>query len=135
MVVELTDDPIDVQSMIEKTRNTEAGAVVTFQGTVRRFSDELEVVSLTYESYREMAISTIEKIVQEAKSKFDVIDIYVVHRLGNIKLKEDSVAICVSSAHRKDGFRACEFVIDELKTKAPIWKKDITPQGNEKWRN
>ncbi len=135
MSIEITESPIDVYSLIERTRNNNAGALVTFQGTVRRMTGDLEVESLTYESYREMAIKTINEILQEALHKYDVIEINVVHRLGNVKLKEDSVAICCSAPHRKEAFRACEFVIDEIKTRVPIWKKDVTPEGSEKWRD
>lgn len=135
MSVEITDSPIDISLLIERTRNMEAGALVTFQGTVRRMTGDLEVESLTYEGYREMAIKIIEEIVSSAMKEFDVIEINVVHRLGNVKLQEDSVAICCSAPHRKDAFRACEFVIDQLKTKAPIWKKDITPDGGSAWRD
>lgn len=135
MSVEITDSPVDISALIEKTRNGEAGALVTFQGTVRRMTGDLEVESLTYEGYREMAIRKIDEIVASALKRFDVLEINVVHRLGNVKLKEDSVAICCSSKHRKDAFKACEFVIDEIKTIAPIWKKDITPDGASKWRD
>lgn len=135
MSIEITEAPIDVPALIERTRNEDSGAIVTFQGTVRRHSGELEVESLTYDSYREMAEKTMEAIVKEAVDRFEVTMINVVHRLGNVKLKEDSVAVCVSSPHRKDGFRACEFVIDEIKTRVPIWKMDITPKGEKSWRD
>lgn len=135
MTVELTDSAIDISALIEKTRNDQAGAIVTFQGTVRRYSGELEVESLTYESYREMALKTIYDIVKEATEKYHVLEINVIHRLGNVKLTEDSVAICVATPHRKQAFRACEYIIDEIKTRVPIWKKDITPGGEQKWRD
>lgn len=135
MTVEITDSEIDITSLIEKTRNLNAGALVTFQGTVRKMTGDFEVESLTYESYKDMAIKQIQGIVEEAIQRFGVIGINVVHRLGNIKLTEDSIAICCASSHRKEAFKACEFVIDEIKEKAPIWKKDITPEGTSKWRN
>lgn len=135
MTVQLTDSEIELDMLINKTRNESAGAIVTFQGTVRKKSGEIEVESLTYESYRDMALKTIEQIVKEAIESYGVLDINVVHRLGNVKLTEDSVAICVASAHRKEAFKACEYVIDEIKTRVPIWKKDITPEGKELWRD
>lgn len=135
MTVEITQAPIDVHALIEKTRNDNAGAIVTFQGTVRRMTGDLEVESLTYDAYVEMASKKIEEIIASAKEKFDIIDINVVHRTGNVKLKEDSVVICCSSPHRKEAFRACEFAIDEIKVKTPIWKKDVTPEGKSRWRD
>lgn len=135
MTVEVTDSPIDIARLIEKTRNADAGALVTFQGTVRKFSGNVEVVSLDYESYKEMAIKQMNDIVGTAVKRFGVLEINVVHRIGNVKLTEDSVAICCSSPHRKEAFEACRFVIDEIKEKVPIWKKDITPQGVPKWRD
>lgn len=135
MFVTITESPIDINNLIEKTRNEDAGAIVTFQGTVRRFTGELEVESLIYESYKEMAEKTMIKICQDALEKYNVIDINVVHRIGKIELKEDSVAICVASAHRKDAFLACEYVIDTIKEKVPIWKKDVTPKGEQQWHD
>jgi molybdopterin synthase catalytic subunit len=135
MFVTITESPIDINNLIEKTRNEDAGAIVTFQGTVRRFTGELEVESLIYESYNEMAEKTMIKICQDALEKYNVIDINVVHRIGKIELKEDSVAICVASAHRKDAFLACEYVIDTIKEKVPIWKKDVTPKGEQQWHD
>lgn len=135
MLVKITDEKIDVEGLITRTRNENAGAIVTFQGTVRRFSGDLEVRSLVYDSYREMAEKTIKEIVGEAEQKFSVLDINVIHRVGEVGLTEDSVVICVASAHRKDAFSACEYVIDEIKTRVPIWKMDVQPEGRKEWRD
>ncbi len=135
MFISITESPIDAKELIERTRNENAGAIVTFQGTVRRFTGELEVESLVYDSYREMAEKTIREICEEALEKFKVLDINVIHRVGKVDLTEDSIVICVASAHRKDAFHACEFVIDTIKEKAPIWKMDITSQGKKQWRD
>lgn len=135
MFVAITSDRINVEELVERTRNAEAGAIVTFQGTVRRLSGDIEVESLIYESYREMAEKVIREIVDEAMGRFAVTDINVIHRVGKVELKEDSVAICVASPHRKDGFMACQYVIDEIKTRAPVWKKDVQPQGQQAWRD
>ncbi len=135
MFISISEAPIDVNYLIERTRNQHAGAIVTFQGTVRRFTGDLEVESLVYESYREMAEKALREICLEAIEKYKVLDINVIHRIGKIGLTEDSIIICVASAHRKDAFRACEYVIDTVKEKAPIWKMDVTPQGQKKWRD
>lgn len=133
MLARIQKEKIDLNSLIESTRNVESGALVTFQGTVRRFSGETEVSSLHYEAYEEMALKKMNEIIAEAKEKFGVTDINVIHRIGDLALTEDSVVICVSSAHRDDAFRACRYVIDTIKKDVPIWKQDIESTGGKKW--
>lgn len=135
MIVEITQSPIDVNNLVERTRNENAGALVTFQGTVRKMTDELEVESLTYDAYTEMAVKKIEEIARFAIEKYNVLDINVIHRTGNVKITEDSVVICCSSPHRKEAFQACEYVINQIKTNVPIWKKDVKPDGTSNWRD
>lgn len=126
-------EKIDVDELINITRNPEAGAIVIFLGTVRKRSEDKEIQWLFYEAYEEMVVEELDKIAKEAMDNFQVTDINLVHRLGRLGIKEDSVAICVSSPHRKEAFRACQFVIDEVKTRAPIWKMDITSEGEKEW--
>lgn len=133
MFAKIQKEKIDLEKLIDSTRNPDSGALVTFQGTVRRFSEDTEVVSLHYEAYENMAISKMEDIIGQAKEKFGVNDINVIHRIGDLSLTEDSVVICVSSAHRDDAFKACRFVIDAIKTDVPIWKQDIIASGEKKW--
>ncbi len=135
MTVEITQKPIDVNELIERTRDENAGALVTFQGTVRKMTGDLEVESLTYDAYGEMAVKKIVEIVVDAKKKFNVIGINIIHRIGKVDLTQDSVAICCSAPHRKEAFLACEYVIDEIKVRVPIWKKDNTPEGKSRWRD
>ncbi len=135
MDVRIQEEKIDVSELIGMTKREDAGAVVTFQGTVRKYTDRKEVKGLFYESYKDMAIKVLKTIVEEAGQKYDILDINVVHRTGYIELMDDSVAICVSSHHRKDAFMACEYVINEIKAKAPIWKKDIFPSGGTEWHD
>lgn len=124
---------IDVNELIENTRNPEAGAIVIFLGTVRKNSEDKEIQWLFYEAYEEMVVEELDRIVKEAAESYHITDVNLVHRLGRLGIKEDSVAICVSSPHRKEAFRACQFIIDEVKTRAPIWKMDITAQGEKEW--
>lgn len=133
MEVRVQKEKIDLSSLIESTRNPESGAMVTFQGTVRRFSGDTEVVSLHYEAYEEMAVNKMNQIITQAKDKFGIIDINVIHRIGDLGLTEDSVAICVSSEHREPAFKACKYVIDAIKQDVPIWKQDIVQSGKKKW--
>jgi len=135
MDVRIQSEEIDILSLIEKTKRENAGAVVTFQGTVRRYTDKSEVQSLIYESYTEMALEILRSIVEGAAKKYGLLDANVIHRTGNIHIMEDSVAICVSSVHRRDAFKACEYIIDEIKKRAPIWKKDVYPEGNTMWHD
>jgi molybdopterin synthase catalytic subunit len=115
-------------------RNHDSGAVVTFQGTVRKFSERTEVVRLFYESYLEMALTSMKDIAEEARKTFGLSDYAVVHRIGDVELGEDSVVVAVSSPHRDEAFRSCKFIIDRIKNETPIWKKDISPEGHGSWQ-
>lgn len=133
MIARIQTEKIDVEALIEQTRNVDSGALVTFQGTVRRFSGDTEVVSLHYEAYEDMALKKMNGIISEAREKYGLNDVNVVHRIGDLGLEEDSVVICVSSAHREDAFKACKHIIDAIKTDVPIWKQDVTDSGEKKW--
>ena len=135
MLIRIQEEPIDYGDLIEKIRSESVGAIVSFLGTVRNTSVNLKVSGLKYSSYREMALRMIGEIAEEAVKKYGITDYAIVHRLGRLNLKEDSVAVCVASPHRKEGFRACEYIIDSIKEKVPIWKKDIAEGGEEKWRD
>ncbi|MCL4420267.1 MAG: molybdenum cofactor biosynthesis protein MoaE [Candidatus Thermoplasmatota archaeon] len=135
MNVTIQKNKINVEELIEKTRSEKAGAIVTFQGTVRKFTDSTEVKSLFYESYPEMAVKLIRSIIDDAINKYKILDVNIIHRIGEVGLGEDSIAICVSSEHRKEAFLAGEYVINMIKEKAPIWKKDILASGESKWHN
>ncbi|MCL5732663.1 MAG: molybdenum cofactor biosynthesis protein MoaE [Candidatus Thermoplasmatota archaeon] len=135
MLIRIQEEPIDYGDLIEKIRSESVGAIVSFLGTVRNTSVNLKVSGLEYSSYREMALRMMGEIAEEAVKKYGITDYAIVHRLGRLNLKEDSVAVCVASPHRKQGFRACEFIIDSIKEKVPIWKKDIAEGGEGKWRD
>jgi molybdopterin synthase catalytic subunit len=103
-----------------------------FLGTVRDHSGENQgVTHLDYEVYPELVESKILEIVEEAASKWPILDAVVVHRSGRVNLGEASVAVVVSTEHRGDAFAAAQFVIDQLKERAPIWKKEHWPGGSE----
>ncbi len=135
MKISVQKEKIEVADTIESLRTPEAGAIVTFQGTVRRFSGDIEVTRLYYEAYREMAVKSIKQIADEAKERFGIIDYSIIHRIGNIDLTEDSVIVSVSSEHREEAFSACKFIIDRIKIETPIWKKDIAVSGEATWRD
>lgn len=105
------------------------GAVVTFVGKVRDFNDGTTVTDLTLEHYPGMTESVLEQIVAQARSRWPLNNVTVIHRVGTMALGEQIVFIGVTSAHRKAAFAACEFLIDFLKTKAPFWKLEAGEQG------
>jgi len=126
------DDPIDLAVLISHVASPSAGATVLFVGTVRDHAPGREgVTRLEYEAYAQHVVSKIADIVAEARDRWSIIGVAAVHRTGDLAVGEVSVAVAVSSAHRGDAFPAASFVIDELKQRAPIWKKEHWPGGAE----
>jgi len=124
--------PIDTEALVTEVGRPQAGATVLFVGTVRDHSEgKTGVTHLDYEVYAEMVEPKIAEVVNEATTKWPVLAVAVEHRSGVVKLGEASVAVAVSSAHRADAFASAEFIIDELKKSAPIWKKEHWPGGAE----
>lgn len=116
-----------------RTARKDIGAVVSFVGQVRDMNVGEQVTELTLEHYPGMTEKALETIVAQAKSRWDVIDILVIHRIGTLKPLDQIVLVAVSSAHRGEAFRACEFIMDYLKTEAPFWKKEILKSGETRW--
>ena len=108
------------------------GALVTFVGKVRDFNDGIQVNQLSLEHYPGMTEKVLEQLAAQARKRWDVNHITIIHRVGTMNLGEQIVFIGVSSAHRQAAFDACEFLIDFLKTKAPFWKLEATSDG-DKW--
>ncbi|MGH8945740.1 MAG: molybdenum cofactor biosynthesis protein MoaE [Acidimicrobiia bacterium] len=126
-------EPIEFSALLAEVSRDASGATVLFLGTVRDHSDGKEgVTHLEYEVYGGVVEEKIAKIVAEAAGKWPVLAVAVEHREGVVAVGEASVAVAVSSAHRADAFEAARFVIDELKARAPIWKKEFWP-GGAKW--
>ena len=134
MAVRIQTAAFDAQAEAEALRagDLDVGAVVTFVGTVRDVNEGDSVSTLELEHYPGMTEKALEAIVAEARSRFDVRDITVVHRVGVLAPGDPIVLVAVTSAHRGEAFDACRFVMDYLKTRAPFWKKERTPQG-ERW--
>ena len=107
----------------------DVGAVASFVGLVRDRNDGQGISAMTLEHYPGMTQSALEDIVEQAKSRWDLLDVLVVHRYGRLVPGDSIVLVLVSSAHRGEAFSACEFVMDFLKTNAPFWKKEVTPDG------
>lgn len=123
---------IEINSLRKKHKNT--GAVVTFVGVAREFSKGKTIKNLFFEHYPGMAEKQLNHIREEALSKFNVLDVEIIHRIGKIDIAENIVLIISISPHRNEAFLACEWCIDELKKSVPIWKKEITV-NRETWVN
>ncbi|HYA47258.1 MAG TPA: molybdopterin synthase catalytic subunit MoaE [Burkholderiales bacterium] len=109
--------------------NPGIGAVASFIGVCRDASDGDTITEMTLEHYPGMTERALENIVAEAKNRWDVTDVLVIHRVGELKPTDQIVLVVVTGSHRGAAFAACEFIMDYLKTRAPFWKKETTPQG------
>jgi len=105
------------------------GAVVTFLGTVRDMNDGNQVKGMMLEHYAGMTEKALEEIISQAKARWDIYNTLVIHRIGPLLPEDQIVMVAVTSAHRGEAFAACEFIMDYLKTAAPFWKKEDTPEG------
>jgi molybdopterin synthase catalytic subunit len=134
MTVRIQTAPFDAQAEADALRagDLDVGAVVTFVGTVRDVNEGDSVSMLELEHYPGMTEKALEAIVAEARERFDVRGVTVVHRVGVLAPGDPIVLVAVTGAHRGEAFDACRFVMDYLKTRAPFWKKERTPQG-ERW--
>jgi molybdopterin synthase catalytic subunit len=127
-MIEFIEQDFSLDEMIKKAKRTDAGAVVTFLGTVR--DDGIEMMEL--ESFRESALQELESIRGEAVARFGLKSAEIVHRVGLLSVGDNIVAIVCSAAHRDEAFLGCRYIIEELKKRAPIWKKEIGENG-ERW--
>lgn len=126
----------DFNQQVEYDRLREAsntGAVVTFTGLVRDINKGEKISALTLEHYPAMTEKALGEIVEQAKSRWSLINVSVIHRVGELKLLDQIVFVGVASLHRGDAFAACEFIMDYLKTQAPFWKKETNSQGKSYW--
>ena len=126
--------PFEPAAEVEALRagNPGIGAVVTFLGLMRDLNEGERVEAMTLEHYPGMTEKALADIVAEARMRWELEGVRVVHRVGELRPEDPIVLVAVASRHRGDAFRACEFVIDYLKTRAPFWKKERTPDG-ERW--
>lgn len=149
-MVELTDAPIDANAVLAQVADPTCGAEVLFVGTTRQWTDvpqqpengdasapnltrRIETSHLVYESYRTMAIAQMQQLEAEARRRWPLRRVAMVHRLGQVAASEASVAIAVSSPHRNEAFEAARWLIDELKHHVPIWKQEHYAQHGSQW--
>ncbi|WLI91683.1 molybdopterin synthase catalytic subunit MoaE [Massilia sp. R2A-15] len=129
--VRVQTEDFDLTTEVARLRadNPRVGAVVTFVGAVRDMNEGASVAEMELEHYPGMTEQSLQKIVEEACARWPLSGALVIHRVGPLKPMEQIVLVAVSSAHRGEAFAACEFIIDYLKTDAPFWKKEQTPEG------
>lgn len=125
-------DPID-ESALLRTSNLEIGSSVVFRGIVRKSESSRELSHLFYDSDEKLAGEELNKILEETGRKFELIDAVAVHRIGIVKPGEVSLLVAVFSSHRKESFEACIYIVEAVKARLPIWKKDHFMDGSESW--
>jgi molybdopterin synthase catalytic subunit len=132
MAVKAQTEDFDLTIEIAQLRaNTpKVGAIVNFVGVVRDLNEGEQIAEMELEHYPGMTEKALEDIIAQARSRWDLFDALVIHRVGPLKPLDQIVLVAVTSAHRGEAFAACEFIIDYLKTQAPFWKKEQTPQGS-----
>jgi molybdopterin synthase catalytic subunit len=124
--------PLDLQELVRYVTDPSAGAIATFIGTTRNNNEGRKVIALDYDAYPEMAEKELRRIGDDAKKKWRIERMAIVHRIGAVQIAEASVMIAVSAAHCDDAFQACRFAIEEIKKTVPIWKKEVF-EGGEVW--
>jgi len=128
--VMVTSDKISLEELVAKVGAPSAGAISTFSGTTRDNFNGKKVLHLYYEAYIPMALKEMQEICHQMRSKWQLIKIALVHRIGEVPIGEASVIIAISSAHRRDSLEATQYAIDEIKAKVPIWKKEFYEDGS-----
>jgi len=125
--------PLTTEAFKEELQDSSCGGFVSFEGWVRDFNENKVVTHLEYQAYPELAKKEALKILGEAKTKFGIKNAKCVHRVGDLSIGEIAVWVGVIGVHRGEAFKACEYIIDELKVRVPIWKKEHYQNGNSGW--
>ncbi len=132
---EITEAEINLLCLKSNLINPEAGACVTFEGWVRCFNEGKTVTALHYECYTPLAQSEGERILNEARARFPLLSASAIHRMGALQVGDLAVWVGVSSPHRKAAFEACQYIMEEIKHRLPIWKKEFYRDGHSEWVN
>ena len=132
-MIEITHEEIDSSALLRAAESNLAGAVVLFLGTTREMTEGRRTRSLVYEAYEPMTRRKLAELADEARRRWPLTGCAIVHRLGQLELREASVAIAVSSPHRQDAFEAGKWLIDTLKEVVPIWKQENWADGSCQW--
>ena len=131
-MIEISNGPLDPESITARVRSHSNGAVVTFLGTTRDSTDGRGVLHLEYEAYRPMTDRKLEEVRDEIRGRWSIEDVAIAHRLGRLEIGDISLVVAVSSPHRADAFAACKYAVDRIKQVVPIWKKEFFEDG-EVW--
>jgi len=134
-MMEITQEAIDPAALQRSLLNPAAGGYCAFEGWVRNENEGHVVERLEYEAYEPLCISEGEKVLAEAKKKFPYLEARCVHRVGLLEIGDCAVWIGVVSAHRDEAFKACRYIIDEIKVRLPVWKKEHYANGDSGWVN
>ncbi len=126
----LTDEKLNVQACYDYIQSPDCGGIALFVGTVRNQSQQKEVIRLDFSCYKPMAIKEMERIAEWALADYEISKIAIHHAVGSLNVGDIPVIIAVSSPHRKAAFKACQFTIDTLKERVPIWKKEFFVDGD-----
>ena len=132
-MIQIVESEIDVNALLTAVSSRQSGAVVLFLGNTREFTGDKHTTFLSYECYNEMALAKLEELKNEAIKKWGLLEVAMVHRIGQVDPGETSVAIAVASEHRLPAFEAGNWLIDTLKKVVPIWKKEIWADGTDEW--
>ena len=131
-MIKITSEPLNPEEITAQVRRDSNGAVITFLGTTRDFSEGRNVEYLEYEAYQPMAENMLQQIADELREKWDIDDFAVAHRVGRVDIGEISLVVALSSPHRQQAFEAGQYVVDRIKQLVPIWKKEAF-EGGEVW--
>jgi len=134
-MLSVTNKPINPDELRRQLFDPAAGGYCSFEGWVRNLNDGQTVLQLEYEAYEPLAVSEGEKVLREAQDKFPHLQAHCVHRSGLLDIGDCAVWVGVSSPHRDEAFQACRYIIDEVKVRLPIWKKEHYVDGNSGWVN
>ena len=129
-MIEVTKETFSVDEVLDRLRSGSMGAMVTFVGVVRDHSEGRAVERIEIQVYEEMARRQLGEIREEAMARFGVEEVAIIHRYGSLVVSDNIMMIAVGGGHRPETFDACRWVLEEIKKKVPIWKKEITPEGD-----
>jgi molybdopterin converting factor subunit 1 len=129
---QVTREPLDPQRLVNLVRRDESGAVALFYGVVRNHSQGRRVLYLEYDGYPSMAVRKMRQVAEEVRSRWDITDMAISHRIGRLEVGETSLLVAVSAAHRREAFEACHYAVDRIKEIVPVWKKEVW-EGGESW--
>lgn len=131
----LSPEPFEIAPLRDALDDPRAGAFAAFEGRVRNHNDGRAVHGLHYEAYASLAGAEGERVLAEALERFDILDARCVHRIGDLAIGDLAVWVGVTAAHRDAAFAACRYIIDEVKARVPIWKRERYAEGGEDWQH